>query len=219
MSAAPLAEVESQFAVDSTGFSGARYLQWVDEKWGTPKRRATWVKIHAAVGVRTNVVVAASLPDRDTHDSVEFPGLVKKTAETFTIKEVSGDKAYCDQKCFAAVESVGGQFFPAFKKTATGKAGGAYAKAYHMFAMNAEEYGRHYHLRSNIESTFSAIKRRFGESLKSKTDRAMKAETLAKLVCHNICCLISAMYELGIVPLLGCTKNDAAAQVIAFPAG
>jgi hypothetical protein len=27
------------------------------------------------------------------------------------------------------------------------------------------------------------------------------------------------MYELGIVPLLGCTKNEAAAQVIALSAG
>ena len=32
-------------------------------------------------------------------------------------------------------------------------------------------------------------------------DRAMKNEVLAKLLCHNICCLISAIYELGIDPV------------------
>jgi hypothetical protein len=42
------------------------------------------------------------------------------------------------------------------------------------------------------------IKTKFGDSLRSKTDPAMKNETLAKILCHNICCLISAMYELGI---------------------
>jgi hypothetical protein len=29
----------------------------------------------------------------------------------------------------------------------------------------------------------------------------MKNEVLAKIVCHNICCLISAMYELGVDPV------------------
>ena len=87
-----------------------------------------------------------------------------------------------------------------------------------MFAMNKEEYGLHYHKRSNIESTFSAIKpRHFGEAVRSKTDLAMKCESLAKLVCHNICCLIAAIYELGISPMLGCTNTTEAAQLLSFP--
>jgi|KBSSwiStaDraftv2_1062776.scaffolds.fasta_scaffold5091967_1 hypothetical protein len=36
--------------------------------------------------------------------------------------------------------------------------------------------------------------------LRSKTDVAMKYETLAKFVCHNVCCVIQAMHELGISP-------------------
>jgi hypothetical protein len=28
----------------------------------------------------------------------------------------------------------------------------------------------------------------------------MKNEVLCKVLCHNICCLVSAMYELGINP-------------------
>lgn len=28
----------------------------------------------------------------------------------------------------------------------------------------------------------------------------MKNETLAQLVCHNVCCVIRAMHELGITP-------------------
>ena len=41
---------------------------------------------------------------------------------------------------------------------------------------------------------------KFGDNERSKTDTAMKNEVLAKLVCHNLCCLISAMYGLGITP-------------------
>jgi hypothetical protein len=31
----------------------------------------------------------------------------------------------------------------------------------------------------------------------------MKNEVLAKILCHNLCCLISAWYELGIEPVFG----------------
>jgi hypothetical protein len=44
------------------------------------------------------------------------------------------------------------------------------------------------------------IKRKFGDSVRSKTDVAMKNEVLAKLVCHNICCVNQEAHELGIDP-------------------
>lgn len=37
-------------------------------------------------------------------------------------------------------------------------------------------------------------------NVRSKTDTAMTNEVLCKILCHNICCLIQAMYELGIEP-------------------
>ena len=56
----------------------------------------------------------------------------------------------------------------------------------------------YYHRRSNVESTFSMIKRKFGERLRSKSDTAQRNEVLCKVLCHNICCVIHAMYELGL---------------------
>ena len=58
-----------------------------------------------------------------------------------------------------------------------------------------------YHQRSNVESTFSMIKRKLGDSVRSEGELAMRNEVLAKLVCHNLCCLISAMYEMGVNPV------------------
>src|SRR5207247_5507193 len=101
---------------------------------------------------------------------------------------------------FDAVDAVGGTLYAAFKSSATGSVGGLYGKMYHYFALNREEYEQHYHRRSMIESTFSMVKRKFGDSLRSKTELAMKNETLAKFVCHNICCVVSAIYERGIDP-------------------
>ena len=71
---------------------------------------------------------------------------------------------------------------------------------FHYFQMNRDEFMRRYHVRSNVESTFSAVKRKFGDSVRSKSEVAMKNEVLAKLVCHNICCVIQEMHESGVDP-------------------
>jgi transposase len=71
---------------------------------------------------------------------------------------------------------------------------------YHLYKYNAEVFNTHYHKRSNVETTFSMIKARFGERLRSKTERAQINEALIKVLCHNICVVIQSMYELGIEP-------------------
>ena len=57
-----------------------------------------------------------------------------------------------------------------------------------------------YHKRSNVESTFSMIKAKFGDALRSKTETAQINEALCKVLCHNLCCLIQSMYKLEIKP-------------------
>jgi hypothetical protein len=69
------------------------------------------------------------------------------------------------------------------------------------FKCRQEDFLGHYHKRSNVESTFSAVKRKFGDSVRSKTDTAMVNEVLCKLLCHNICCLLQEQCELGIEPV------------------
>ena len=64
----------------------------------------------------------------------------------------------------------------------------------------------------NVESTVMMVKTKFGDSVRSKTEVAAKNEVLSKMLCHNICCLISAMYELGIEANLCTTKALPAQQ-------
>ena len=85
-----------------------------------------------------------------------------------------------------------------FKSIHTGRGGGLWAKMFHYFQFNRDEFLRHYHKRSNVESTFSMIKAKFRDHVRSKTDMAMVNEVLCKIICHNICCLIQESHELGI---------------------
>ena len=88
---------------------------------------------------------------------------------------------------------------------------------YHYFQLNRDEFMDHYHKRSNIEATNAAIKRKFGETLKSKNTTTQVNELLAKIVAYNLTVVIHGMYENGINPdflhLKSDVKSDAAPKV------
>lgn len=219
-SSLPLRSVETEFAIDSSGFGSCRYERWFDAKYGVPREQTVWVNCHIGCGVKTNIVTAVRILGSHAGDSPQFAPLVKDTAENFTIGEVSADKAYGSYDNFETVAGFGGEAFIAFKAGATGQKGGTFAKMYHYFQFKQDEYLAHYHKRSNVESTFSMIKRKFGPDVRSKTDVAMVNEVLCKLVCHNLCVVIQEQHELGIEamfwknepkPVAGCNGIQALA--------
>lgn len=200
-SARPLRSVETEFAIDSSGFGSSRYERWYDQKYGVTRTKCLWVKVHLACGVKTNVVTAVRILDKDAADCPQFIPLVKETRRHFEIGEMSADKAYASLENFEAIAECDGQAFIAFKVNHTGAVGGMFEKAFHFFQFHQEEYMGRYHKRSNVESTFSAIKRKFGDSVASKTDVAMVNEVLCKILCHNLTCLIQEQETLGIMPI------------------
>ena len=151
-------------------------------------------------GVKTNVVTAVEIREKDASDTKLLPDLVNATAAHFDMREVSADKGYSSVNNHEVIASHGATPYIAFKSIHSGAAGGLWEKMFHYFAFNRQEFLGHYHKRSNVESTFSMIKAKFRDHVRSKTDVAMTNEVLCKILCHNICCLIQAMYELGIEP-------------------
>lgn len=201
LSALPVAGIEVDFAVDSTGFRTTTFSAYNGVKHGQ-KKEHQWVKAHLCAGVKTNVVAAVAITDAYSNDSPQFGPLVKKTAEGFTINEVSADLAYSSRANLQTVANAGGKAYIPFKKSATGKAKGStlWGKMYHYFQLNRDEFMEHYHKRSNIEATNAAIKRKFGETLKSKNPVAQVNELLAKIIAYNLTVVIHEMYENGINP-------------------
>jgi transposase len=203
-SAAPLASVERAFAVDSTGFGTSVYRRWYDAKYGKEMKEHAWLKAHAMVGTTTNVITAIRVTDGTAGDSPELPGLVQATDRHFTLAEVSGDKAYLAHENLAAIEAAGAVPYVPFKiNSVQGEAGTAWRRMFGLFLFRQVEFLAHYHRRSNVESTFSALKRLLGGSLRSRTFVAQKNELLCKVLLFNLITLVHAIYELGIDPKLG----------------
>jgi transposase len=197
----PLAAVETDFAADSSGFATSRFVRWFDIKYGKTMEEREWVKVHVMTGVKTNVITAVEILDKNAGDAPQLPALLKTTAATFAVKEVSADAGYLSNANLEAIDGIGATPYIAFKENTTGGVGGLLAKCYHYYCFNKDEFLKHYHKRSNAESTFSMMKAKFGDSIRSKTDAAMVNEALCKILCHNICCLIQSMHELGVEPL------------------
>lgn len=195
----PLKAVETDFAVDSSGFTTSRFERWFDHKYGAIRHQHEWVKVHLMCGVRTNIVTAVEIRGKHAADTIMLPTLVDATARNFRLSEVSADKGYASRRNYKAIQRHGGIPFIAFKAFHTGKGDGLWQKMFHYFHFRRGEFLRHYHKRSNVESTFSMIKAKFRDHVRSKTNVAMVNEVLCKIICHNICCLIQESHELGIV--------------------
>jgi len=54
-------------------------------------------------------------------------------------------------------------------------------------------FAEHYHRRSNVESTFGALKRKFGDFCRCKKPESQENEILAKIVCFNASVLAEAL--------------------------
>ena len=212
-SALPLKAVETGFAADSTGFGTKTYIRWFDKKWGKEIREAQWVKAHVMCGVKTNIVTAVEVTPHQSADSPYMAPFIRTTAKNFDVVEVSGDKAYLSKDNLYAAHMVGATAYIPFKSTSVARSGHhkpdpLWIQMYHYFHYNRSEFLAHYHKRSNVETTMSMIKAKFGASVRAKTPTAQVNEALVKILCHNIVVLISAMYELGIAAVFG---NQAAA--------
>jgi len=68
-------------------------------------------------------------------------------------------------------------------------------KMYQYFLTNKQQFLKNYHKRSNVETTFSMIKMRLGEFLRSKNYEAQRNELMMKFIVHNITCLVQEVYE------------------------
>jgi transposase len=201
-SAAPLQAVETDFAVDSSGFSTSSTVTWLNTRYGHAQDNQDWIKVHLMCGVRTNVVTSLEISGRHANDAPFFGPLVQDTAQRFNIREVSADKGYPSVDNLKAAKAVGATPYIPFKSNSTGSGGGCeyWRQMWLYYNLHRAEFLEHYHKRSNVESTFMMVKAKFGGALRSKSETAQINEALCKILCHNICCVIQSMFELGIKP-------------------
>jgi transposase len=191
-----------------------RFVRWFNKKYGREIDNQEWVKVHLMAGIKTHVVTSVEVSGWAAHDTNFFKPLVQTTANHFFIGEVSADRAYSSHRNLDLVAQYGVTAFVPFKSHTVQPPddSSTWSKMYHFFMFNRENFLQQYHKRSNVETVFSMVKGKFGDSVRSKSDEGMVNEVVANVFCHNLCVLIQSIHELGIEPAF-CAENPLAQKV------
>jgi len=198
----PLSRLEKFFATDATGETTSTASTWYNIRIGKEIKKKDHITVHITTGTLLNPVTAIQVNAYEGEDNIIFRKHVKRTAKNFKIDEHSGDSKYlCKENC-DLVEEIGGKPFFRPKSNTLVKSRGSYAWLrmmlyYHNHPIKAK---RSYNRRSNVESTNSAKKRKFGSHVRSKNDTAKENESAFQWLGYNFSVLSRAYYQFDIEP-------------------
>jgi hypothetical protein len=207
ITAMPLSFLETDFGMDASGFGSYQYERWVRVRFqkainGQSATRGwrNYVKAHICIGTETHIVSACDVTHGNLSDTKQLPYLVQQTSNNFNAKRYSADKAYSSRKNLQLIQALEAMPFIPFKSNAmpTTKGCPIWKAMYEFFENNKDKFEHFYHRRSQVESCFSQVKRKYGEFLKSKNFESQRNEVLLKFLVHNISTLIEYTFHTGI---------------------
>ena len=201
--AEPIGVVETQLAADATGISVSYgRKRWVEVR-DQFQEHTDYKKLHAVCGCKTNIIFAAEITVGTAHDSPPFKELINTTTEYIQAKEISADPAYLSRKNVDHIASKGLLPYILPKKnvrTLNKGSDGTWGRMIRLWKEHQDIFALHYHQRSNVESTFGMLKRKFGYHTRAKNEVAQTNEILTKIVCLNAAILGEAILEFNMQP-------------------
>lgn len=201
-SSKPLSIIEHDFATDATGIRTKLFSSWYSIRCKKEIKKRDHLTIHITTGVKSTIVTAINVEIKSGNDNKIFREHVDKTAKIFKVNEFSGDGRYwCKANCNKVVEVRAKPYFKVWKNW-SGKSRGCMPwKLMNLeFKNNPEEYGKHYHKRSNVESANMSKKMLHGNSVYSRLPSARINEETLRWINHNINILNRAKHQWKITP-------------------
>lgn len=222
--AKPFRAVECAAIVDSSKMSQMRtaHPRWIE--YGDDQRdEASWMKLHALVGVESLICLAAIFSGTNSgngtylvHDVNFLLALVEKALGTFSLRYVLGDKAYLSEKNVGMLHEWGIRAVIPLKKRTDGKNMKQFYEAFQglvkWYDERQADFHEVYRLRPKVESYFSLLKGvtagfcwsrgrprkdAAGQCIDNSIEpcTAWKNETLCKLIYVNL--RVTVQYEIS----------------------
>ena len=202
-SSKPLSVIEDDFATDSTGIRTKLFSTWFSLRCKKRIRRRDHLTIHTTIGIKSGIVTVLNVETKQGKDNKIFREHVDKTSENFKINEWSGDGMYwCKKNCKKVSEKGGKPYFKC-KSSWNGKQDGfpSWKEMNKESKENSENYNKHYHKRSNVESVNHSKKSLHGDKVYSRLKSSRINEETLRWINYNINVLNRAKYEWNINPL------------------
>ena len=201
-SSKPLSAIEHDFATDATGIRTKLFSTWYSLRCKKEIKKRDHLTIHITTGVKSNIVTALNVETKSGKDSEIFREHVDKTVKNFNANEFSGDGKYWGKENCKKVVEVGAKPYFKVHKNWSGRSRGGFAwKEMNLeFKRDEEKYGKHYHKRSNVESTNMSKKMLHGDKVYSRLPSARINEETLRWINHNINVLNRAKHQWNINP-------------------
>ena len=146
------------------------------------------MKVHIAVNVKTQQIVALEVTREYIHDGTRLEGLVEESSRRVDVKGVIGDGAYDSRRNFNLLDERGIEPIIRVRRNAVKRLRGCPAKrkALIMQRENPDVWKCKYGLRWIAESAFLWLKRAFGEYVTTKNLKNMIQEITLKVFLYNL---------------------------------
>ena len=171
--------VADSVAGGSTGYSSNRFVRWFSIRHDQVRLKRGWVKLHSIADISTRTVPDYLAADGHTTDTMglrPMPGRIEEGTGFFCL-----DSAYLAKKICDAISDKG--MVPRIrpKSNTVCKNGGNQAWG-DMTRTHRDEY----HQRSIVEAVFGAIKKMYGNHLRSRRCGRQSRKAAIRVICCNV---------------------------------
>ena len=182
-------------SIDSTGIKVTNRGQWMSEKWNAQNKKG-YLKIHVAVDIKTKEILALEVTDEKVHDGRMLRKLVNHVLDssrepnTIRIKSVLADGAYDSNTNFRYLKDK--KIKPGIKVRKNSIVSPRNDRLRNKEArlqtndLLKWKRKRKYGYRWMSETTFSSIKRMFGEHTSATRFQNMVKEMMIKVSLYNL---------------------------------
>jgi transposase len=164
-----------EVGIDGTGFSKSSpsfyFLKRINSNMPTKR----YTKLSSLFDLKTKKFLVMRIRTSPRHDMQDVKYLLKRIRD---VKVFCGDRGYDSEELHEICYWRGIQTFIPPKKSV--KHG--WARKKQLKSWDKSKYNQ----RSNVESGFSAIKRKYGFGVKARKIQGMRVELLSKGICHNL---------------------------------
>ena len=174
-------------AVDASSIKVSNRGDWIRHKW---KVKRGYLKIHIAVDTKSKKNTSMNVTSEKVSDGKLLKKLVDEATQKANVNKVLADGAYDSKKNFRYLTEK--KIEPVIKvhRNVSSKAGGCVprklvAKEY-LQDPKAWKRNHGYGQRWMVESTFSSLKRTFGEYVSARKLRNMANEMMIKASLYNL---------------------------------